>query len=179
MIADLIRVAVATGAREDELVSARREHVDHDRKQLTIVGKRSKRRTIDLEPFGGDELVSALPCNGPWLFWHSDGENYKNFASQFRDVIRRTEKWAVANNVPFRPFRFHDLRRLHAVNWLKDGRSIYVLQRRLGHASIKTTELYCQFLTPEEDMAVKGLSGHKIGHIGQKSGRHEIAESSM
>jgi integrase/recombinase XerD len=68
----------------------------------------------------------------------------------------------VANNVPFRPFRFHDLRHLHAVNWLKDGRSIYVLQRRLGHASIKTTEFYCEFLTPEEDMIAKGLRGTKL-----------------
>jgi integrase/recombinase XerD len=44
------------------------------------------------------------------------------------------------------------------VNWLKAGRSIYDLQRRLGHASIKTTEIYCNFLTPEEDRIVKGLA---------------------
>src|SRR5262249_25432807 len=43
MIADLVRVAVATGAREDELVTARRENIDHERKQLTIIGKRNKR----------------------------------------------------------------------------------------------------------------------------------------
>lgn len=59
-------------------------------------------------------------------------------------------------------FRFHDLRHLHAVNWLKDGRSIYDLQRRLGHSSIKTTEEYCRFLTPEEDRAVKGLAVSQI-----------------
>jgi integrase/recombinase XerD len=181
MIAELIRAAIATGAREEELLKARREHIDHDRRQFTLIGKRNKRRTIDLEPFGGHDLISALPsfAGSPLLFWHSDGESYKNFASQFRDITRRTIKWAKANGVAFRPFRFHDLRHLHAVNWLKDGRSIYVLQRRLGHASIKTTELYCEFLTPEEDMIVKGLSGHKIGHIGQKEDRQEIAESLM
>jgi integrase/recombinase XerD len=179
MIADLVRVAFATGARQDELVTARREHIDHDRRQLIIIGKRNKRRTIDLEPFGGYDVINALPARGPWLFWHSDGENYKNFASQFAAIVNRATTWAVANNVPFRPFRFHDLRHLHAVNWLKDGRSIYVLQRRLGHASIKTTELYCEFLTPEEDMAVKGLSGHKIGHIGQEGRRPELTESLM
>jgi integrase/recombinase XerD len=121
MIADLIRVALATGAREDELITARREHVDHNRRQLTIIGKRNKRRTIDLEPFGGYDLVSALPARDPWLFWHSAGKNYKNFASQFGAIVSRTKAWAAANNVPFRPFRFHDLRHLHAVNWLKDG----------------------------------------------------------
>jgi integrase/recombinase XerD len=53
----------------------------------------------------------------------------------------------------FRLFRFHDLRHLHAVNWVKSGRSIYVLQQRLGHTSVKTTEIYLQFLTPEEKQA--------------------------
>ena len=63
MIADLIRVAIATGAREEELITARRQHVDHMRKQLTITGKRNKRRVIDLEPFGGDHLIGALPTS--------------------------------------------------------------------------------------------------------------------
>jgi integrase/recombinase XerD len=176
MIADMVRAAIATGAREDELLKARREHVDH--KQLTVIGKRSKRRTIDLEPFGGYDLISALPsyAGSPWLFWHSDGENYKNFASQFSGITRRTIKWAKANGVEFRPFKFHDLRHLHAVNWLKDGRSIYVLQRRLGHASIKTTELYCQFLTPEEDMIAKDLTRHKSRHTERKTTDSKIAE---
>jgi integrase len=46
-------------------------------------------------------------------------------------------EWAKANAIDFRPFAFHNLGHLHAVNWLKDGRSIYVLQRRLGHASMQ------------------------------------------
>jgi hypothetical protein len=50
----------------------------------------------------------------------------------------------------FRPFRFHDLRHVHAVNWLKCGRSIHVLQQRLGHTSVKTTEMYLAYLTPEQ-----------------------------
>jgi integrase/recombinase XerD len=127
---------------------------------LTVIGKRNKRRTIDLEPFSGDELISALPAydDCPLLFWHSAGESYKNFASQFAAIVSRTAEWARANSVDFRPFRFRDLRHLHAVSWLKDGRSIYVLQRRLGHASIKTTEIYCDFLTPEEDLIAKGLA---------------------
>ena len=53
----------------------------------------------------------------------------------------------------FRPFRFHDLRHRHAVDWLKAGRSIYDLRDRLGHTSVKTTEIYLNFLTPEEKRA--------------------------
>ena len=58
----------------------------------------------------------------------------------------------------FRPFRFHDLRHLHAVTWLKDGRSIYDLQNRLGHTSIKTTEMYRRYLTPNEERVSKGIA---------------------
>jgi integrase/recombinase XerD len=49
-----------------------------------------------------------------------------------------------------RRFRFHDLRHLHAVEWLRSGRSIYALQQRLGHSSIKVTEMYLGYLTPQE-----------------------------
>jgi integrase/recombinase XerD len=161
MIADMVRVAVATGAREDELLKARRDSVDRERRQMTIIGKRNKRRVIDLDPFGAYNLVSNLPpyLSKPLLFWHSDGESYKNFASQFAAIVRRAAAWASENGVEFRPFRFHDLRHWHAVQWLKEGRSIYDLQHRLGHSSIKTTELYLEFLTPEEERIVKQQTG--------------------
>jgi integrase/recombinase XerD len=159
MIADVVRAAMATGAREEELVTAHRHQVDHNHKQMTLIGKGSKTRVINLEPFGGYDLVRALPAyaRSPFLFWHSEGEDYKNFASQFAAIVGRAAAWAKANDTAFRPFRFHDLRHLHAVNWLKDGRSIYDLQKRLGHTSIKTTEGYLQFLTAEEELTVKGL----------------------
>jgi integrase/recombinase XerD len=164
MIADMVRVAVATGAREEELYAAEREQVDHKLKQMTLIGKGrhgvKKTRVIDLAPFGGYALITALPAyvGSPLLFWHGAGESYKNFSSQFSAIVGRTAAWAEANGVAFRPFRYHDLRHLHAVTWLKDGRSIYDLQKRLGHTSIKTTEDYLRFLTAEEELIVKGLA---------------------
>jgi integrase/recombinase XerD len=159
MIKDLIRVAMATGAREQELLCARRDDVDHDRAQLTVTGKRDKRRTIALAPFDGYELLRALPVfvGSPFLFWHSADESYKNFPSQFAAIVARAAKWAKEHGADFRPFRFHDLRHWHAVHWLKSGRSIYELQHRLGHTSVKTTELYLHagYLTFAEQEVVK------------------------
>jgi hypothetical protein len=43
----------------------------------------------------------------------------------------------------------------HAVQFLKAGGDIYDLQKRMGHASIKTMEEYLKFLTAEEERAVK------------------------
>ena len=163
MIADVVRAAIATGAREEELYTAHRTQVDHGRQQMTLIGKGRngvpKPRVIDLKPFAGYETLRALPAyfGSPFLFWHGAGTDYKNFASQFAAIVKRTAAWAAANGVAFRSFRFHDLRHLHAINWLKDGRSIYDLQKRMGHVSIKTTEIYLQFLTADEELNVKGL----------------------
>jgi integrase/recombinase XerD len=160
MIADLMRAAIATGARQGELLKACREHIDHDRRQMTLIGKGRKLRVVALDPYGGYDLMCSIPAyaHKPLLFWHSEGESYKNFASQFAALVDRTSAWAREKGIDFRPFRFHDLRHLHAVMWLKDGRSIYDLQNRLGHTSIKTTEIYCKYLTAEEERIAKGLA---------------------
>jgi integrase/recombinase XerD len=160
MVADVVRAAIATGARQAELLKARRDHIDHDRRQLTLVGKGNKVRVIALDPYGGYELMRGLPtfARSPLLFWHSGGEDYKNFSSQFAAIVARTAAWARESGIDFRPFRFHDLRHYHAVTWLKDGRSIYDLQARLGHKSIKTTEMYLRYLTPDEERAAKGIA---------------------
>jgi len=166
LFAKMILAAVQTGAREDELAKAQRHHFDRDLKQLTIIGKRNKLRVIELEDAGEDfgfELFNNLPVNleTKALFWHRLPEGkqprgqpscrpYSQVATNFRRIMKAVAKQAQKQAQDFRPFAFHHLRHLHAVNWLKSGRSIYVLQGRLGHTSIKTTEMYLAYLTPEE-----------------------------
>jgi integrase/recombinase XerD len=177
MIKDMVRAAMATGAREDELLRSRRDDIDHDRRQMTLLGKRNKRRSISLDPFEGYDLVRTLPAyvGSPLLFWHSAGESYKNFASQFSAIIDRTVKWAAEHNVGFRPFTFHTLRHWHAIQWLKSGRSIYELKDRLGHASVKTTEVYLRagYLTFEEQQAV--ITGASVAQKAATAARRGTA----
>ncbi|HWL04538.1 MAG TPA: tyrosine-type recombinase/integrase [Xanthobacteraceae bacterium] len=158
----MIQAALKTGCRMDELVHAQRRNLDHARPQLTVVGKRNKRRTIELD-FETWEMLKTLPASlgSPWLFWHGDGEPYRSMSSRFRYLViwehRAAQKAAQSKGLKkadFRPFTFHHLRHRHAVDWLKSGHSIYDLQKRLGHTSIKTTEMYLEFLTPDEVRAV-------------------------
>jgi integrase/recombinase XerD len=154
MIAHAINVAIATGAREDELVKAQCGDIDHERKQFTLVGKRNKRRTIEIDAFGGYEALSAIPAHDDStnLIWHDAGELYSTFAQQFFRLTKETAKWAKANGVDFRKFTFHSLRHLHAITFLKSGRPIHALKERLGHTSVATTEKYLRagYLTDQE-----------------------------
>jgi integrase/recombinase XerD len=118
----------------------------------------------DLDGWGYDEVFKSLPANPnkPWLFRHHDGEPYRTASGQFERLVNRLQaqvrKPAQSDQVQlssFRGFRFHDLRHRHAVDWLKSGRSIYDLQKRLGHTLVKTTEIYRAYLTAEEERIVK------------------------
>lgn len=165
MLAALTRAALATGCRQSELVYAERRNFSHSRRQLLVCGKGNKIRTVELDQPTAD-LLQALPiCLGcPYLFWQGDGEPFRGLASTFRYLVRAEAKAAQRSAQDFRRFTFHHLRHRHAVDWLKSGRSLYDLQKRLGHTSIKTTEIYLDFLTPDEQRAAKGESAHGPAH---------------
>jgi integrase/recombinase XerD len=154
MIVHAMDVAMRTGAREDELVKAQRLDIDRVRKQLTLVGKRNKRRTIDVDLFGGYDALVAIPAyvGSQNLIWHDDGEQYSTFPQQFYRITKEAMKWAKTNRLDFQKFTFHSLRHLHAINCLKSGMPIHTLKDRLGHTSVATTEKYLRagYLTAEE-----------------------------
>jgi integrase/recombinase XerD len=157
MFSKLIDAAWMTGCRLDELVHATHSRLDHRNKQLTVIGKGNKLRVIDLADWGFDRVFARLPVKlgKPWLFWHHNGEPYKTASGRFKTLVKSCAKSAQKQEQHFRAFRFHDLRHRHAVDWLKSGRSIYDLQQRLGHSSVKTTEIYLAYLTGEEQRTAK------------------------
>ncbi|HWW46579.1 MAG TPA: site-specific integrase [Xanthobacteraceae bacterium] len=162
----LIEAAVTTGCRQDELVKAERRDLDHERRQLTIRRKGNQIRTISLSPEAW-AVFASIPAflNGRWLFWHGNGELYRNVASQFREQIKTAQKAAQKEERDFRPFTFHHLRHYFAVHYLKNGGNIYDLQRHLNHRSITTTELYLAHLTPEEAEAAKRGTSQNTAHL--------------
>lgn len=80
-----------------------------------------------------------------------EASRYRNASSRLAEIRRKA--------TPPIPFRTHDLRHLFAVDSLKGGGSIYDLQQALRHRSIRTTEIYLEFLTAEEQRVAKRLAG--------------------
>lgn len=162
----LIEAAVLTGCRQDELVNTERRLFDADRRQLTIRRKGNQIRTITLSP-AATALLASIPAHlkGKWLFWHGDGQPYRKASARFAEHIKTAQTAAQAEEREFRPFTFHHLRHFYSVWYLKNGGNIYTLQQHLNHKSITTTEIYLEYLTPEEAAIAK----HGASQIAEQS----------
>lgn len=137
--------ASKSGMREGEILTLGKRRVDMERKAVTLT--RTKGRRLRVVPLSGPLLEEAAPIleaamerGQELVFGRTTDTELKNFPSRYA-AWRRKHKIT---------FRFHDLRHLFAVTYLQRGGNIYDLQRILGHGSIKTTEIYLDYLTPEE-----------------------------
>lgn len=154
--AALVRAAWLTGCRQNELVMATWRDVDMVGGTLEVIGKGRKRRVIALSAVARAFIaersgkVPSRAANAP-IFPAADGEAFRQAASDFTHFRREIEKKDRAAGLKFRRFRFHDLRHLFAVEYLRTGGNLYTLSKSLGHTSVKTTEsVYLAFLTPEQ-----------------------------
>lgn len=157
----LIAFASQTGMRQGEILGLTWRQIELNRGVITL--DRTKTDSPRAIPLQGPMLAEAVgTLNGtarhptsPLVFYHGEGQPYRNFAAQFRAWRRRQD---VA-------FRFHDLRHYFAVMYLRGGGYIYDLQGILGHASIKTTEGYLRYLTPAEKQRAMHPTAHTSAQI--------------
>jgi integrase/recombinase XerD len=179
----LIFAALMTGCRQDELVNLTWKQFNAKTGTLEVIGKGNKRRTIQLSEDAtrhidgtvrvlGSDLIFCTPQGTKWSSPASYFVKIRNRVMERNKLLRRVSvsttirsldddpSEPTATKVPlpdaFRPFRFHDLRHLWAVNALRGGMGLYALSKHLGHTSVSVTErVYLAFLTPEEAEAAK------------------------
>jgi integrase/recombinase XerD len=160
-----LRLADATGMREMELFSLQHNDIEPNMSGV-VLGKKTKRKRVRFVPFSEAAvgIVVGIPrhIKSRLVFWHDDGEPYRNVSSNFQQFRRRFAKDHPGDPVTF---RFHDLRHRFAVNYLRTDGNIYDLQGILGHSSIKTTELYLDFLEP----ATRQRAIRRVGKSAQLS----------
>lgn len=150
VFAAYVRFLLATGLRADEAAAIKRKAVDWSGARVTVNGKTGL-RTIELSPAALAAAKAAPPSlTSPYLFWAPHGGRYMDPSQRFATARLSAQKAAHKAGREFKPFRLHDLRHEYAIRWLEAGGSIYALQQHLGHSSVKTTEAYCAFITPEQ-----------------------------
>lgn len=129
----MIRLIYATGVRVSELCSIDIEDIDFDDQMIRVSGKGGKIRMVFLD----EETLNLIAeyigntLTGP-LF---PGQNNKKHLSS-RTVQIIFKKYAPPGITP------HKIRHSYASELYKRSRNLKVVQENLGHASIKTTEVY-------------------------------------
>jgi integrase/recombinase XerD len=161
VFAAYMRFLLATGLRADEAASIRRASLDWTGAALTVAGKTGV-RTIALSP-EALAIARAVPASlhSPFLFWAGHDGRYANPSARFASIRAAAQKAAQRAGRPFQPFRLHDLRHEYAIRWVEAGRSLYRLQKHLGHSSVRTTELYTQYISPEQAERAKHGMGEE------------------
>jgi integrase/recombinase XerD len=159
---DMAELALETGMREEEIAGLAHDRIDRLRRVAILEDNKGDRvRQVPLSE-RALEIIGRQPrfLKSQWVFWRADGQRFKNVAAQFYATVKRTAQKAAQSGVEFKRFRFHDLRHLFAVTYLRERRgTIYDLQLEMGHASIKTTEGYLDHLTPDERRdAIQGVA---------------------
>jgi integrase len=155
MLRGIVRVLRETGMRLEEAAGLERRNVDFIRKVITLDRTKTTRpRAVPMSAHVVGTL-QALPVRlgCPYVFWHGEGERYLNLSSRLAALGAKAGV----------QFRRHDLRHRFAVDYLRDGGSIYDLQQLLGHSTIRTTEIYLDYLTPEEQRVAKRLGANADG----------------
>lgn len=154
-----------TGMREEEAAGLEWSQVSlPDRRIILTRTKTSRPRAVPLDDSAvGTVAGTPRRLKSNWVFWHHEGERYAEPASAFGAIRRRVNRERKKEKTAEIRFRAHDLRHRFAVDYLRKGGNIYDLQQILGHTSIKTTEMYLAYLTPEETINSKHGVGTKTG----------------
>jgi integrase len=152
----LVLVALRTGMRRGELLRLRPRDVDFSRGLLTLTKtKTNAPRHLTLLPEIKELLwgiAGSIPEDG--LFFRSrKGLPYapSGVASNFKRAVKKAG---------LREVRFHDLRHTHASDLLAARVELPVIQKILGHASIKTTQRYAHLDNDRDRQAMEALGGY-------------------
>lgn len=132
----IIPLLLLTGARKREILDARWEEVNLERRYLRVpLSKSGKPRLIPLSSAAINILQSLPRWEGcPFVVPNPDTKKpYGNLYVSWNTARKRAGLPDV---------RMHDLRHSYASNLVNAGTSIYVVSRALGHASLKNTARY-------------------------------------
>ena len=144
----LIVVLWRGGLRIHEALSLTESDLDPRRGSILVKhGKGNKRREVGMDPWAWtDHLAPWVACRVELpvgaLFCVIDGPTRGRpwSATAVRDELRR---YALAAGVR-RRFAPHQLRHAHAVELAREGVSLPIIQRQLGHSYVSTTSATCK-----------------------------------
>ena len=162
----LYATAIYTGLRQGELAALRWDHVDLDRRIITVsssFGGPTKAGDVRYVPVL-DVLLPVLRawrlrCPGGLVFPNTKGAMHspcdKIFAERMHKVLDAASFARPTGTRRRHYIRFHDLRHTFASHWMMVGGDLFKLQKILGHKSTELTLRYAH-LSPAAFMGDLG-----------------------
>ncbi len=132
----IVDLLLLTGARVRELLDARWEHVDVERKAWLIpTSKTGKPRYVPLSSAALDVITSLPRFDGcPWLIPNPD---------TLKPFVSIKHGWQAARAAAVLPgLRIHDLRHSAASFMINSSVDLFTVGKVLGHASYQSTQRY-------------------------------------
>ena len=131
-------------------------HVQHNKGYVVVIGKGRKARALVLLP----RLIANLKIYIRRFFNGNESTNDYLFFSR-EAVNYRLKKYAMlankeCNEVPI-GLHSHQLRHSRASHWLKDGVTLPVISKMLGHEDYMTTARYLDISISQITNALKNL----------------------
>lgn len=155
----LLCTLIDTGIRIEEALTLERNKVDFDNLLLTVTGKGNKERVI---PFSIDlrKVLYKFIARGAntLVFASKSGHklSYHNMLRDFKALCKELKIEGVRVS-------FHTLRHGFALNYLRNGGSLFHLQRAMGHEDLETTRKYVNLGT--EDLQITHLKTSLLSRL--------------
>jgi len=132
----IISMLLLTGARKNEVLQAKWSDFDLERRLWKIEFNKSGRTRYVPISDGSIQVLEAVPRIAGCEYVFANPDTKKPFVSIFY-------AWDTARKRAGLPdLRIHDLRHSFASFLINGGRSLYEVQKILGHTQVKTTQRY-------------------------------------
>lgn len=132
----LVRLAIASGCRQGELLALRWRHVDFDNGALVVEDSKSgESRRVPLHPVMLEELrtIRGLPDGYVVTYENGRPPAADNVSSAFKKAARKIERGDL---------RFHDLRHIAGSRLLAAGAALPEVASFLGHKTLIMARRY-------------------------------------
>jgi integrase/recombinase XerD len=141
----LLQILYATGARASEVIGLKIKDANLTIGYVRCFGKGRKERIVPLGKTAAETIMAYLQELRPELEKPHSGDVL--FLSRTGRGLDRIELWRIVKKYAFRAgmpknLTVHTLRHCFATHLLSGGVDLRTLQEMLGHADIKTTQIY-------------------------------------
>ena len=145
----LLAVMYATGCRVSEVINLKLTDINMEECYARCTGKGNKQRMVSLNPVAIEAVRRYLNLERPAMVENTATDEEYLFVSRSGRRLQREAVWELMRRYALRAgcggnVSPHTLRHSFATHLLARGADIRALQEMLGHASIRTTQIYTQ-----------------------------------